>query len=75
MIFILGWTHPKDELTQQANVFLLKLVKNKEVLARNGGGKREKMNPVVILCFEKQYTTLEREIFFTLIPGLGKSFV
>ena len=62
-------------LYKQENVILLKLVKNKEVLARNGGGKREKMNPVVIRFFEKKYTTLEDDTFFTLIPGLGKSFV
>ena len=41
--------HRKDELTQQENVILLKLFKNKEVLAKNGGGKREKMNRVVTL--------------------------
>ena len=41
-ILILSWTHLKDELTLQENVILLKLVKNKEVLARNGGGKERK---------------------------------
>ena len=64
----------KDELTQQANFILLNLVKNKEVLARNGGGKRERMNLVVTLHFKKLYTTLEHNTFVTFIFGLGKSF-
>ena len=59
-------------LHKQANVILLKLVKNKEVLSRNGGGKREKMNPIVILCFEKQYTTLEHDTFCYAHTWVGK---
>ena len=39
-------------LHKQENVILLKLDKNKEVLASNGGGKREKKNPFVVLILE-----------------------
>ena len=62
-------------LRKQKNVILLKLVKNKEVLASNGGEKRERRNPVDIFVLKKKHTTLEHETFVTLVPGLGKSFV
>ena len=58
-----GWAY------NQANVILLKLVKNKEVLARNGGGKERKMNLFVVFwLFKKSLTTLEHDTFS---PGLG----
>jgi len=39
LLKIIQWTRVKDELTVQVDVILLKLVKAKEVLVSNGGGK------------------------------------
>ena len=57
-----GWAY------KQANVILLKLVKNKEVLARNGGGKERKMDLFVVFWFflKIQLTTLEHDTFIHL---------
>ena len=59
-----GWAY------KQAYVILLKLVKNKEVLARNGGGKMRRMSLFDIFCLKK---TLLPLLNTTLIhsPGLG----
>ena len=40
--FKLSWTHPKDELINKQMLSSSILSKNKEVLARNGGGKERK---------------------------------
>lgn len=62
-----GWAY------KQAYVILLKLVKNKEVLARNGGGKMRRMSLFDIFCLkENLITALEHDTYsFTWV---GKSF-
>ena len=47
--FKLIWTHTKDELINKKMLSSSSLSKNKEVLARNGGGKREKTDSLVTL--------------------------
>ena len=62
-----GWAY------NQANVILLKAVKNKEVLARNGGGKREKNEPIwyPFVSEKPYYHSWTRHFLFTWV---GKSF-
>ena len=62
-----GWAY------KQAYVILLKLVKNKEVLARNGGGKMRRMSLFDIFLSQENLTTaLEHDTYsFTWVE---KSF-
>ena len=53
--FKLSWTHPKDELIIKQMLSSSSLLKNKEVLARNGGGKERKMSLFVIPCLRKTF--------------------